>query len=193
MPVKPLRRFSLGLAVFFVLGSGLACNLFSGRAIPETPVPVPVTTEAVESLQSTLERSMNEYQQTGVLRLSIDESQLTSVVAMEIGEQSDPILRDAQIHLQQGQITITGEVNQGSVSLPAEIILLPGVSISGSPQFELVSAKLGPLPVPQALLDSITGTVNELIEDQISQIGVDLRLESIIIEDGVMLIQGSRR
>ena len=83
----------------------LACNLGS-RQTPAPPPPV--STEAVQNLEATLENAADKIRETGEVQLEIDEAQLTSLVAFKLQESGDDLISDPQVYLRDGQIQVFG-------------------------------------------------------------------------------------
>jgi len=82
------KKNRLWLIIFVLAAVSLACNLsiFS----PKTPAPpIPVTTEAVQSLEETAQNAYDDFQQSGTVKLTITEAQLTSLVAIKLAESGD--------------------------------------------------------------------------------------------------------
>ncbi len=91
--------------------SSLACSLnFWGNATPESVIPV--TTEAVESLEETAQSALQEGQNSGEVNLVINEAQLTSIFAFEIEKHVGDIINNLQIFLRDGQIQMTGDLKR---------------------------------------------------------------------------------
>jgi uncharacterized protein YpmS len=178
--------------LFVLLFASIACNFFTRRAV--TPqVTVPVTTQAIEQLETEARESVEEFAQTGQFEMTITESELTSVVATELAKTESPVLTDPQILLRDGVIMATGKVQQAGLSLKAEIVLLPKIDASGAPYVELVSLSVGPFSVPESLRDQLTSNINSLVVEQLTQSDVNVRIESISIADGEMTVVGSRQ
>ena len=173
--------------------STLACTLGVPK-IPKTATltPIPVTTKAVQTLQETVESVATQVQETGQVNLTVDESQLTSYVALELSRHNPeqmPI-QDPQVHLQNGQVQITGNVIQKNVTLPAEMILSVSAGPAGKPIVNIESAKVGPLPVPKAVISDYNDQINQAFLELLDSLSPNTFVESITISDGKMTITG---
>jgi hypothetical protein len=182
-------RYIAWLALAALAIASLACTLsIPGRRPANTPIPV--TTEAVEELEKGVKESLDESAKTGLLELKLTESQITSYVAFKLNEQPEPLLVDPQIYLRDNQVEIYATLKSGSLQAPATIIAKVSVGAEGMPVVAVESVNLGPLPVPQDLLDQVNTTLNQMVGDQFSGMNGRFVLESITIGEGVMTISG---
>jgi len=168
----------------------LACNLGS-RQTPAPPPPV--STEAVQNLEATLENAADKIRETGEVQLEIDEAQLTSLVAFKLQESGDDLISDPQVYLRDGQIQVFGTVERQNVSGTARVALTVDVDEEGHPDLNVVSASLGPFPIPQQVVDNIETELDEAFTEQLDSLAPNTRFESIVIADGKMTITGHAR
>lgn len=185
-----MKRYFLAAAVLLL--AGLACN-FTGISRQAPASPIPVTTQAVETLQSNVQSAAEQAQSTGEINLTITEAQLTSVVAMELQKQSQPILENPQVYLQNGQIQLRGDVHQSGITAPLEMDMTVSVDDQGKPHYQVVSAKLGPLPLPQTILDQLTTQIDQAFADQLGPEADKIYITRIDIANGEMTVKGRAR
>jgi hypothetical protein len=99
--------------------------------------------------------------------------------------------------LKQTAIAFTGGniVLTGNVVSPIEALLTvtfrPLVT-NGVLQFEVVSATLGTVQVPSAILSSAALTLNNTIGQAMNGIPSNLTLQSIVMGEGTMTVSGTR-
>jgi hypothetical protein len=176
------------VALVLILGT-LACMINLGG--PAYPTPsIPVSTEAVESLEQTIHQAIAAGADTGTLTLAITETQLTSYLALKLQLQSSPIITFPQVYLRDGQIRIYGTATQGYFQVTASIILTAGIDSAGQLQIELSSADFGPMPVPQEVNDALSTVIKEAFTGSLGPVATGLRLDSVTIADGIMVIVG---
>lgn len=179
----------LFLALWALALAGLACTLFVGG--PEYPqTPIPVSTEAAQSVEEQLHQAVTAAAQTGGLTVSITESQLTSLVAARLSSDTQPLLTDPQVYLRNGQIELYGKAVRGNLQANVHIALTASVDAEGRPQLTVSSVDFGPLPAPEGLNSAISGAVNEAFTGAFGPAVTGFRLESIVIADGVMTLSG---
>ena len=188
MKNSPFRLTSGFLLILMVLTT-LSCKTLS-RVQPPTATPVPVSSQAVEDLVENVQSAAETAAAGGPATLIITQEQLTSLVALQLQSVPDLQIQNLQILLQDGQIQVSGEIKQDNITLPVSIALAVTVNEQGQPQTRVVSAKLGPLPVPEAALTEITSQIDQMIVSQFSANAGNLVIESITISDGYMTIIG---
>lgn len=182
----------LWLIIFVLAAVSLACNLnvFS----PKTPAPpIPVTTEAVQSLEDTAQNAYEDLQQDGRVRLTITEAQLTSLLAMKLAESGDQTISNPQVYLRDGKIQVFGTVRTENLEAMAEIVIGVGVDGSGQPNFDIESAKLGPFPLPDSIVSELQTRLDLIFQQEIAALAPNTAIDSIVIADGQMTIEGHQR
>lgn len=184
--MKNVRTLVIILSVLAAMS--LACNLGRNAATPEPTIAV--STEAVESLEEAVDEAFDEAQQTGAINLVITESQLTSIVAFELEKSGSKSITDPQIQLDDGQIHITAQAKATGISAQARIVMEVSVDSAGRPVFEVVSAGIGPIPLPADLVSEIEARINRAFREQIADAAPEMFIESIVIEGGSMRITG---
>jgi len=158
---------------------------------PAYPIPsIPVSTEAIASLNQAIQTAEAVGIESGTLILAITEEQLTSYLAIKLQAQGNPLLSNPQVYLQDGQIHIYGTATQGYFQVTARIILTAGVDQQGQMKIELTSADFGPMPVPSGVNLAITALIKEAFTGSLGPVATGMRLESITISNGAMVIVG---
>jgi uncharacterized protein YpmS len=95
--------------------------------------------------------------------------------------------------LRDGLIRITGTANQDGFDLPLSIALRVTADAQGLPHSEIVEAKVGPLSLPQSMIDQFTADFDQLLTTKFAEQAGDVVIDSISIEDGKMTIVAHRR
>ena len=170
----------------------LACTINVGGPVYPTP-PIPVSTEAVGELQTALGTAVAAGANSGQITLVFNEPQLTSYLAYKLKSQSQSLLTNPQVYLQNGQLQIYGTVRQGYFEATASVTLSAGVDTQSQLKIELVSADFGPLPVPTGLKDFITAAIQEAYTGALGPVATGFRLISVAISDGKMTIIGQTK
>jgi uncharacterized protein YpmS len=185
--------FKPGLwALVILLLVSIACNLVN-RAEPVATEVIPVTTEAVNNLEKNIQDAGKDIESSGQTKLTIDEQELTSLIAFELQGQEIQVYQDPQVYLRDGQIKMIGNVQQGNTTAPLESVFNVSANADGRLEYKLVSAKLGPLPLPDFLLEQISTQIDAAFASKIEPQLEDIFIERIDIADGVMTIQGHKR
>jgi hypothetical protein len=172
--------------------ASVACTVFVGG--PDFPDErIPVSVEAANSVKDQLKSAMESGLLTGTVTLQMNESQLTSLFAMRLDEQSDPFMTEPQIYLRSGQMQVFGKVQRGIFTANVSIVVALGIDASGMPTVDVISTDFGPLPAPAGLNAAIAAVVAEAYTGPLGPIATGFRLESITIADGVMTLSGRVR
>jgi hypothetical protein len=167
----------------------LACMINIGGPAYPTPA-IPVSTEAVASLDQAIQTAVAAGAGSGEMTLVITEAQLTSYLAFKLQQQSSPFITNPQVYLRDGQIQIYGTATQGNFQATVNFILTAGVDEQGQLTIALTSADFGPLPVPAGLKEAATAIIKEAYTGSLGPVATGFRLDSIQIADGAMVIVG---
>ncbi|HEX2993312.1 MAG TPA: hypothetical protein VHP14_00720 [Anaerolineales bacterium] len=194
------KQFALPVFLFVLVLASLACTIFVGGPDYSSLPPIPVSTEAADSIKDELKRAVEAGAQTGVVTINLTEPQITSYLAARM--QTDPglqqedkksLITDPQVYLRDGQMQIYGKTQQGIMTANIGIIVQVGVDANGQPLIEITSADFGPLDAPEGLKSAITTMVKEAYTGSLGPVATGLRIESISIANGVMTITGRTR
>lgn len=179
------------ILLFFsvLLISMLACSVFVGG--PDFPEQhIPVSPEAVQSLQEQIKQAVEAGAQSGVVSLQITEEQLTSYIALKLATQNEPAITDPQVYLRNGQMQVFGKVDRGLWNANVMVALDVTVDEQGQPKIDIAAADFGPIPAPEALKQSVAGLITEAYTGSLGPVATGFRLESINIANGVMMVTG---
>lgn len=191
--LKNNQNFWPVLALVALIGASLACNLpgFSSATPTETPLstqselPAQVTLPPVLPTQTPMEPER--------LSLTLTEEELNTMILRELENGNTTQVEGAQLDLQPGQIVINGQVNQGGLLLPLELIVTVEVSQAGRPEFKVLSGNVGPFPLPEEMLDQIEAQLNEGLANNLGDEIDEMYIESVVIDERTVTISGHRR
>jgi uncharacterized protein YpmS len=181
--------FLMVLALLIVM---MACNL-PQRKIADIPTPIPVTTASAQEMEDILGDAVKGFEETGTIDIEISESQLTSYIAVQLESQPDPVFQNPQIGLRDGEIQLSGDVTQGNLALPMKARIAVSATSSGNLEYEITSASLGPLPLPQSIIDQLSTQIDQVIETNFSSQLAGINISEVVIANGVMTIKGQAR
>ena len=193
-----MKRKNLALPLFLLILilTSLACTVFVGGPDYSDRAPIPVSAEAAQSLKDEIAKDFKAGAETGEVTIRINESQITSLLALRL--QSDPnlqqdkkpLITDPQVYLRDGQMQIFGKTQQGMFTANIGIIVAMGVDENGKPAITITSADFGPLPAPDGLKEAISAMIDEAYTGSVGPVATGLRIQSIVIADGIMAISG---
>ena len=195
-----LNRYALQFFLILLLLTSIACTVFVGGPDFSTLPPIPVSTEAAESIKEEIKRGFEAGLATGEVTFNLTESQITSYLALRLQtdqslQQTDktPLISDPQVYLRDGQMQIYGKTQQGIFAANIGIIVSVGVDEAGQPKIEIVSADFGPFPAPKGLNETISAIIREAYTGSLGPVATGLRIQTIAIANGVMTITGRIR
>jgi uncharacterized protein YpmS len=169
----------------------MACNL--GSYLSKSRPTIPVSTESAQSLEETARAALDNAAQKGVVDLVVDESQVTSLLAFELQKSNQQFISDPQVYLRDGQMQVNAKVKSENIAADAMIIIEPQVDATGRVTFEIVSAKVGPIPLPGDIVSQIETGVNQVFNQQLGAMAPNVFIDSLVIADGLMTIKGHTR
>jgi hypothetical protein len=179
-------------AALALLAATLACQIDIGG--PEQPgPPIPVSTEVAGQVGLSWKSAVDAAGPGGEVSVTFDESQITSFLASRLSGEDQPLIREAQAYLRDGLIQIFGVTQQGVLSATVLVAISPQVTPEGDVKIEVVSIDLGPLPVPDALKDSLSAILTEAFSGSFGPLATGLRATSIRVADGQITITGKIR
>lgn len=169
--------------------ASLACSIFVGG--PDYPAQsIPVSIEAAESIKEQFKQAVQAGVTTGTVSLQLNESQITSYLAVKLAQQNKPLMSQPQIYLRNGQMQVFGKVERGVFLANVAMIVDVGVDEAGAPLIHVSSADFGPIPAPQSLNDAVSALIAEAFTGSLGPIASGFRMESITISDGLMTLSG---
>jgi len=179
------RKGIFFMILFILIASSLACNL--SRATP-APTPTPISTQEVIALETQVSSAVETAVSGGEVNLEFNEAQLTTLANQALQEQGETRLRDLQVRLDDGLITVTGQANQNGMDLPLSLSIRVNVDAEGQPKAEIVEGKVGPFALPESLLEQFTSQFDVLLKQQLNAAGGNLFVKRILIDDGKILV-----
>ncbi len=184
------KTSSLTFSFIALMLASLACAIFVGG--PDYPAQtIPVSENEVQNMRTQIEQAFVAGAETGIVTLQITESQLTSLIALKMQEQTSPPFTEPQVLLRNGQLQMYGKIKSGSFT--ANMLITANVGIdetTGLPKVEIASADFGPIPAPEGLNAAISAMIAEAFTGSLGPVALGFRLEAITIADGVMTMTG---
>ncbi len=186
-----IRKYRLGLMIITVLiTTSLACSL---PFLFQDKDAVEISEGAAKSFEENMENTVDDLKETGVLELTITESEITSYIQAQLQEQSTPFFSNPEIRFTNDHIEVKGDVKQGGLNLPLKADLSVGTDGDGGIDYQVNSASIGPLKLPAEMLNEMTNQIEKALGNNISGKIPNLYIEEITIQEGYMLIKGHSR
>lgn len=186
---RPKALFGLSILIVSLVATSLACNL------PQrgTPTAIPISPASAAELEQNVLNAAEELEKTGQVELSITEVQITSFIAEQLQAQGDGTFSNPQVILQDGQIQVKGDVRQNGIALPLKATIAVAANQNGTLDYDFVSASIGPLPLPENIINQISAYIGSSVDQNISTLTGNIFIEEILINDGVMFLRGRTR
>ncbi len=175
---------TIRLTLFFWLFVGLACGPcnFLSREMPTPPRPLVVSTEAAAQLEARIQQSLQGVPgQQFILRMT--DVEVTSLVASKLTEYEESPVTDPRIWFTKGKIYGTGRVKVFSIPTPFVVIASARIE-DGQVVVAIEDSSAGMFPIPQRLLETISQSINETIQE----IQLELEVTALEIDDPVTKI-----
>jgi hypothetical protein len=119
----------------------------------------------------------------GPFSVTLTQEEATSLLALRLP--GSPFL-NAQVHFSDGKVYISGVVNMG---VALKVVSMWSVAqSSGRPRVFLERAAIGPFSLAPFLLNSVSSTINEMIDES----GTGIMPTNVRIGDGLLTVEGRK-
>ena len=189
---RSVSRSGLALMAASLIVAGLACRINLGGP---TPPSDPIQFSTLEGLQledawrSAIEASPLD----GRVILVVTERELTAFLAARMADAEDPLLQQPQVRLTSGEIQIFGVATAGPLEASALLSIQPQVDADGTLAFNITTAEVGPLPLPDTLKQGLADLLTEAFTGKLGSVATGIRITSLAIADGEAAIVGELR
>jgi len=123
--------------------------------------------------------------------ISITEAEVNSWVIAQFSKQSDPILYNPEVHLQNEVIQVDGTLKQGPISSDISLKFQIIKDKSGKYILDLISANFGTIPVPAAIVNTIINSID--LNNLIDNTGESYKIQNVKIANGLLIVTGNRQ
>ena len=183
------NKFQILLSLFTLLFAALACTMHIGG--PDYPeITIPISEQAVQSMQDGFKVAFEEGDTSGNVILTFTEEQLTSLLAIKLAQDANPLITEPQVLLRNGTMDIYGKATQGFFVANVKISVSVGTDENGQPSIQVVSSDFGPLPVPEGINSSLSAIIKEAYTGAVGPVATGFRIQQIGIRDGFMVMAG---
>jgi hypothetical protein len=186
------RHLPIILAVLSLSAASLACQIDVGGPPPPAQ-PVTPAADPGAGLEQVWQSAVEGAAGTGEVVIILDEAQLTGYVNEYLAKQQDPIFSDPQVILRDGRLRIQGTIQQGVLKAGLLVTIVPEVDPEGGIAFRIESAELGPAPAPEAVKESISAILTEVLSGPLGSLATGVRVTSLAVDEGQIAIVGELR
>jgi len=175
--------FSLSLLVALTI---IACTAADSATLPGGPVEI--SPEAAQRVEAKLVEALT-LNPNDQFILRFTDEEVTSYLALKLEETTEPPITDPQIRFTKGKMYIAGKLtNIGPMQVRAMIVAAPRV-IDDQLVIDIESVYLGPIPVPNTLLDSLSQTIDKALEEA----QIELGITQVEVFESEIVIAGEKR
>ena len=180
---RSLAVFSLSLLLALTI---LACTMPGSATLPGNPVEV--SPEAAQRVEAKLVEALQENPSNQfILRFTNEE--ITSYMTYSLEETTEPPITDPQVRFTKGKVYVAGKLtNVSPMQVKALIVAVPRI-IGEQLVIEIESVYLGPLPVPDTLLATLSQTIDKALEEA----QVKLKITQVEVFESEIVIVGEKR
>lgn len=118
------------------------------------------------------------------------EAELTQILNQELQNNPDLGITQAEVHLRNGVIQITGQVNRSGLKLPLEMNILLLIDDQSHLSYTITSANIGPFPLPDYSVDQAMSQIEKTIINNTNLNRDNITITQIKIENGILSIDG---
>jgi len=162
------------------------CTMLGGPQPPYAIAPSDAAVQRFEERMNSVDTGAN-----NSFTITITEEEMTSLVVRQMSKQENPPpISEPQVHFRNGRVEFYATVQF------AESLALPGLvafsitAVGGKVEVSVEEIALGPLPIPQSMLESLTDMINQTLTQNIQVDGAEAIITEVQIADGEMRISG---
>ena len=185
-------KLNFCIAISSLLLASIACQIDAGG--PERPGQlIPADRSLATDVTQGWSQAKTEAVSTGQVMVFFTEAQITAFVMQRMEADPALLLKQPQIYLRQGQIQVYGIFERGIFKAASLVRVEPTIDADGQLTFRLVEAKVGPIPAPDLLMESLSAILTEALTGSIGSLATGIRITSLAISNGEMSIVGEIR
>lgn len=190
----PSYSLTLGKRIFLIVSVlivTVGCALPFSAATPTATPALPAA--SLSDTEAKISAALDSAAQSGVLSLSLSENELSALVADRLSHQTAVPIAGPYVTLRQGELALHGKMTVASITADTVIVMTFAAAALAEPRIKVSRANFGILPVPGAVLDAISSTLQQLLVGSLAESVTGMRLTTIEVADGYITIQGTTR
>jgi len=185
MQKRPKLIYLFVAVMFLTLACG-PCSLLSAD-LPTPPRSIAVSTDSAAQLESRIQQNLGGAPGQPFI-MSMTDAEVTSLVATKLAEYGDSPVADPQIWFTKGKIYGTGRL-VNVLPIETKFFVVASARIEdGQVKVDIEESSAGALPIPRRMLDTISQSINETMDD----LQLDVTVSALEILEGEAIIKGTR-
>lgn len=178
-----MRKLGALSIMLVLLTSALACQISGGPKPPRTLAISPAEAKAFEQAINNVQVNLL----TGIVTITVTETQVSSYATYNLKEEFSKYLQNPLIFFEPNQVHLFGTYLGESVQVDGRIVMEIDI-VNQMPKFKIVSAEFGPIPIPSAILSTITEQLDKEVAKALAQNTTEYKLDSIILSTGKLAV-----
>jgi len=179
----------LGMAI-------LACSLPivnpQSPSVPSTQSSEkPSSDQVIQSSPNMGDLSIN--QDSKQFQYITDEFTMSTQLADELNSRPEIGITNPNIYLQNGNVEIHAQYNQSGINLPLVMKINLFINSQSQIDYEIISAKIGPLSLPGILVETFSSYFDALISNNFGIEEANVRFDTLVIDNGILSVSGYYR
>ena len=186
------RKQKILISLFAIWMISMACSLplLNKKQLSKTEPTAPPTQIVIVTPEPELPSAPKLPQKGERFSYHATEAQLTKLVNNALETRPEFGVSNTQIYLRHGLVQVTGDFTQSGLNLPLDIKLRLYIDEKHQLQYEIVTAKIGPFPLPGPILDQISFYLDQAITSNTDLNIEDIVFEQVVVDNGVITISG---
>jgi uncharacterized protein YpmS len=156
---------------------------------PQPPYDITPSDEAVRRFEERMEST--ETAADGSFTITVTDEEMTSLIAQALAQQEQSLpISEPQVHFRNGRAEFYAMVRiAGPLALPTMVALSITTS-EGDIEVTVEEIALGPVPIPESILESLADAFNESLAEGIKGENVDALITDVQVGEGQMSVTG---
>ena len=187
------KMFSCLLLIVLVTLSTSACN-FPGFSFSNkqsitpaiTPTVTPTITPRPKATQPIISIDNNSF------TITVTEQQANQFANQNSSLIKEPKVQDIIIKFREGIISISGKAEQSGILLPFLLEVTLKANGSNLPEYQIITAKVGPFDLPESVVDQLTYLLLSKLNEQYLPVAENIIINEITIANGNLIINGTK-
>ena len=162
------------------------CTILGGPQPPHAIVPSDEAIRHFEERMAEAEQSAG-----GSVTITITEEEMTSLIAQALAKQAESApISEPQVHFRNSRVEVYGTVQVAdSLALPGLVAFSITVT-DGELDVTVEEVAVGPLPIPEPLLETLTDVLNEGLSKAVQFEEIEILITDVQTGEGEMTISG---
>ena len=174
-----------------------ACGLiYISTSSPDAPVNANFVAD--QAYATNFSQKIDSLKRTGrnsEFSLEFNEAEISSWIALEelevvgLGDGTLPF-ENAQVGLQDGEMTFYGVVTDLGVDIPVELGIKPAVDEYAHLTLDITRASVGGVNMPDVILQHVINEFDDLLVEPLNELPNNYQITELRIEDGQFVLRG---